>query len=281
MASFNLEETGVSTTSDASQEPNMTPDYEVKLLLNSTLVLDSNHELTSDILSDFGMPTNTTNINVQFLDTSCKEIFNAGWSTRIRKFKDENEFELTYKKRYPIIGGDIDGALTTANSEGFDSGNKKYEAQVEWGYERQSLSITRKKSASDSGFSGLDLPGEADSRAMLISEAPDKFVNFVSLGWGTGVLDKSRIFGPVLAKRSIGTWADQKLYIEVWRIRNAKNTDFEYIVEASFKTKSHTKASSGHKDLVAYLQDKGYLLLQESDKTRLILERYKGDINCS
>ncbi|SPO07620.1 uncharacterized protein DNG_10315 [Cephalotrichum gorgonifer] len=279
MASFDLgdsTETGILAAPATSQKPNMTPDYEVKLLLKPNMVLNSDYELTSTMLSDFGMPTTTTDMNIQFLDTGSKELFNSGWSTRIRKFKDENDFELTYKKRYPIIGGDIDDALTTANNEGFDAGDRKYDAQVEWGYQRQTLSISRKKSASASGVSGTDLPGEADSRVMLIDEAPDKFVNFVSPGWGTGVLDKSRIFGPILAKRSVVTWADKKLYIEVWPIKNAEKTGLEYIVEASFKTKSFAMASSGHQNLVAYLQGKGWLLPQESDRTKLILERYSG-----
>jgi hypothetical protein len=38
--------------------------------------------------------------------------------------------------------GDIDAALTAANSNGFNAHTKKYEAQVEWGYQTQTLSIS-------------------------------------------------------------------------------------------------------------------------------------------
>ncbi|KAH8656401.1 hypothetical protein BGZ61DRAFT_190428 [Ilyonectria robusta] len=254
--------------------PNMTPDYEVKLLLNPTAVLGPDNELTSTVLLTFDMPPTVTKLNVQFLDKSCKEIYTAGWSPRIRKTENEDDFELTYKKRYVITGGDIDAALTTANNDGFDAGDAKYEAQVEWGYQKQTLSISRKKTAADSGNSGMDLPGTSNSRAMLIDEAPDKFDNWLPSNWGTGALAMSRIFGPVLAKRSIGTWSGMRLSIEVWPILNSSGTGIEYIVEASFKTKSRTTASIKHGSFTTYLQGKGWFLAQDSLKTQLIMERY-------
>ncbi|KAM6504668.1 hypothetical protein FSOLCH5_015171 [Fusarium solani] len=254
--------------------PDMTPEYEVKLLLNPTAVLGPDHELTSTVLSTFDMPPTVTKLNVQFLDKSCKEIYTAGWSPRIRKIENEDGLELTYKKRYAIIDGDIDAALTTANNDGFDAGDAKYEAQVEWGYQKQTLSISRKKMTEDSENSGTDLPGTSNSRAMLIDKAPDKFDNWQSSNWGTAALAKSRIFGPVLAKRWIGTWSGMQLYIEVWPILNRAVQGIEYIVEVSFKTESRAAASAKHDRLITYLQGKGWFLAKDSLKTQLIMERY-------
>ncbi|KAK3353373.1 hypothetical protein B0T25DRAFT_590953 [Lasiosphaeria hispida] len=259
----------------AIADPNMTPDYEVKLLMDPSVVLNpSDHKLTPTVLSTFAMPTSVTKMNVQFLDTSAKEIYAAGWSPRIRKTEGENDFELTYKKRYPVSGNDIDGALTTANAGGFDAGDTGYDAQVEWGYAQKTLSISRKKTASDAGYSGMDLPGTSDSRDMLIDEAPDKFDDWVSNNWGTAKLASSRIFGPVLAKRSIGTWNSTQLYIEVWPIKDAAGTGIEYIVEASFKTTSRTEAGAKHDALVTFLSGKGWFVAQDSLKTGLIMDRY-------
>ena len=256
--------------------PNMTPDYEVKLLLDPSAVLNpTDHKLTPTVLSTFSMPTTVTKMNVQFLDTASKEIYAQGWSPRIRKTEGESGFELTYKKRYPVTDTDIDAALSTANEQGFDASDEdKYDAQIEWGYEKKTLSITRKKSVSSSGYSGMDLPGTSNSRDMLIDEAPGKFDDWVSAGWGTGALSSARIFGPVLAKRSVGTWGTLELYIEVWPIRDAAGTGIEYVVEASFKTGSRTAASQGHDDLVALLQTNGWFLAQDSLKTQLIMDRY-------
>ncbi|SDX54952.1 hypothetical protein [Paenibacillus sp. CF384] len=260
------------TTAHAAS--NMVPDYEVKLLLNPAVVLGSDFKLTSTVLSTFSMPTTVTKMNVAFLDTSAKDIYNNGWSPRIRKTEGESDFELSYKKRYAITNNNINAALTQANNEGFNSGDSNYEAQVEWGYQKQTLSITRTKSGSKSGYSGMDLPSITDARSLMISNAPDKFNNWVSSGWGTTKLQSSRYYGPVLAKRSVGTWSGMQLYIEVWPIKNAAGTGTEYVVEASFKTTSATTASTKHDQLITFLQGKGWFLAQDSLKTQLIMDRY-------
>ncbi|KAJ5505466.1 hypothetical protein LT330_001862 [Penicillium expansum] len=251
---------------------NMTPNYEVRLLLSPTAVLSSKHELTDTVLSTFNTAS-TTAINVQFLDTCSKDIYKADWSARIRKTENKDEFELTYKKRYDITGSDIDAALTTANNDGFDAGDTNYKAQVEWGYEKKTLSISRKKDI-PSTDRGTDLPGIGKSRKMLIDEAPGKFDNWHHDKWGTKALAMSRIFGNVLFRRSVGTWNGIELDLEVWPILNLAGTEDEYIVEASFKTKSRTTALAEQKSLADDLQSKGWLLAQDSLKTQLIMERY-------
>ncbi|KAK4031416.1 hypothetical protein C8A01DRAFT_51488 [Parachaetomium inaequale] len=259
----------------------MTPDYEVKLRMDPDNVLNpSDYKLTATVLSTFAIPTTVIKMNVQFLDKSNKEIYDNGWSPRIRKTEDENNFELTYKKRYSIANGDIDAALATANKEGFAAEETDYEAQVELTYEKQTLSISRKRTASDAGYSGIDLPDTRDSRDMLINQAPDKFDDWVSNGWGTTALASARIFGPILAKRSIGIWNGTKLYIEVWPITNATGPGTEYIVEVSLKTASRTTASEKCDALRAFLQQQGWFLREASLKTQLIMDRYGHKTDC-
>ncbi|KFY57778.1 hypothetical protein V496_06325 [Pseudogymnoascus sp. VKM F-4515 (FW-2607)] len=271
--------TGFEALEDTEFEPaarmgnNMTPNYEVKLLLDPTVVLGADKKLTATVLSTFAI-TKVTKMNVQYLDKSSKVIYNAGWSPRIRKMENKDDFEETYKKRYAVTYGDIDGTLTLASSEGFDAGTTKYNAQIEWGYQKQTLSISHEKEASGLGYSGMDLPNQGDSRRILINDAPDKFIHFLSDNWGTAALAESRIFGPVLAERSIGTWGPQKLYIEIWPIKDAAGTGIEYLVEASFKTNSRTDASKMRDDLIAILQGKEWFLPQDSQKTQLIMDHY-------
>ncbi|MFB6367254.1 hypothetical protein ACFCP7_25050 [Paenibacillus elgii] len=253
---------------------NMEPDYEVKLLMTPGAVLGSDDKLKSEVRSAFGMPDKVTKMNVQFLDTDGKDIYGNGWSPRIRKKEGDSNFELSYKKRYPIVNGNIDAALTKANQEGFDASDTNYEAQVEWGYQNKTLSITRSKKAQKSGYSGVDLPSVKDSRELLIDKAPGKFENWLFAGWGTEQLQSSRIYGPVLAKRYTGTWDGLKTYIEVWPIRSATGTGTENVVEISFKTDDRTTASQKHDELVTYLQSKGWFLAQDSLKTQLIMDRY-------
>jgi hypothetical protein len=254
--------------------PNMTPEYEVKLLLKPSAVLGLDKELKSTVLSTFDMPSSVTKQSIQFLDTDSKDIYAAGWSARIRKTENDDGLELTYNKRYAIVGGDIDTALTTANNDGFDAGDVKYEAQVEWGYQKQTLSISRKKDVAESTNREMDLPGESNSRAVLIDKAPDKFDDWQGNNWGTSRLAESRIFGPVRAKRSIGKWEGMRLYIEVWRIEKRASTEIDYLVEASFKTESRMTASEKHDSFISYLQEKGWFLCKDSLKTQIIMERY-------
>ncbi|KFY22310.1 hypothetical protein V493_06674 [Pseudogymnoascus sp. VKM F-4281 (FW-2241)] len=256
----------------ASAAGNMVPDYEVKLLMDPTVVLGSDFKLKSEVLSAFAMPTAVTKMNVQFLDDEEQTIYSAGWSPRIRKKEGESDYDLTYKKRYAVSGDDIDGALTLANSEGFDAETSKYEAQIEWGYQKKTLSLSNDKTVP--GPSGMDLPNVGDSQAMLIDEAPDKFIDWTSDNWGTTELKTARIYGPVLAKRSTGFWSGIKLYVEVWPIRAASGSGIDYIVEASFKTDTRSDASTKHGQLMDLLQDKGWFLAQDSLKTHLIMERY-------
>lgn len=254
--------------------PNMKHDYEIRLLLDSTAVLNSNNEPTDTVLSAFKMPLTATKINVQFLDKSSLDLYIAGWSARIRKNENKKDLEFTYKKRYTISDGNIDAALDVANINGFNADNKKYEAQVEWGLEHKTLSISRKKDV-DYKNNGTDLPGTEKARNLLIDEAPKEFDNSNGIfTWGTNILKESRIFGPILYQRFIGSWNGIPLYLEIWPLLDSTRTGIEYFVEASFKTESRDTASLEKENLAGFLQSKGWFLEQELLKTQIIMERY-------
>ncbi|RAL07354.1 uncharacterized protein BO97DRAFT_356656 [Aspergillus homomorphus CBS 101889] len=257
-------------------DTNMVPDYEVKLRLDPAKVLDIDQGLTRDVKSAFDVLSTVTKLNVQFLDMKCKEIYTAGWSPRIRKTENKNDIELTYKRRYAITDGGIDAVLTTANQDGFHTGNTEFKAQVEWGYQKQTLSISHKDKVNNSGNSGMGLPGTSESRQILINKAPDKFDNWKYPEWGTSTLFVSRIFGPVLARRFTGNWNELELHLEVWPLVNSEGTGIEHIVEASFKTENRGTASRERRNLVNFLSlpERNWFLSQDSLKTQLIMERY-------
>lgn len=252
----------------------MVPDYEVHLLLNPTAVLDSSFKLIPTVLSTFAMPTTVTKINVQYIDTVSEDLYNNGWSCRIRNIENESGFDLTYKWRLPVNNGDINGALNTAFNDGWNSGQGNYDAQIDWLYASQTLSIQRDYTASSKGYSGSDDPDEADSRSMLESNAPGMFDDWVSNNWGTDMLESGVIYGPVLTKRSVGTWDGVELDIEVWPIENASGTGIEYLVEASFKTDNYTFASDGRTELIALFQNEGWFLAESVSKEDLVMENY-------
>lgn len=250
------------------------PDYEVKIFMDPSVVLNSNKELKSSILSNFNMPNSVTKMSVEFLDSTSLDLNNAGWVVRLRKTEGKDKFELNYKKRYSILNGNIDGTLQSAASEGFDINENDYAAQIEWGYGKQTLSLSNVKEVSISGYNGMDLPSAKDARKAASDNVPGKLNNYLYSDWGKSILKDAHIYGSVDGKRSIGVWSGLKFYIEVWKIKNASGTGYEYVVEASFKTDSRSTASAKHDELIAYLNGKGWLLPLDKLKTQMILERY-------
>ncbi|KAH7138723.1 hypothetical protein B0J11DRAFT_515190 [Dendryphion nanum] len=264
----------------------LVPDYEVKLLLKPSIVLGSNNKLNDTVLSTFSMGSSVKKMVIQFLDTQEQDIFKNGWILRIRRSEGEDEFELTYKKRYATNDGlkkedaadkgikeRIDTAIKKAQNDGFDS-STSFEAQIEWGYHTQTLSLSHSDSYPDSGFIALSLPDQGTSRKLLTSKAPGKFTTWSNGTWATEQLNASRIYGPVLAKRSKGKWDGEKLTIEIWEIKNGTDSGMEYFVEASFKVATLAVAQEKSKKLADFLQSKGWLLPEDSLKTSLIMKRY-------
>ncbi|ERS95116.1 uncharacterized protein SPSK_10392 [Sporothrix schenckii 1099-18] len=252
----------------------MVPDYEIHLQLDPTVVLDSNFRLVSAVIDEFAMPTTVTKKNVQYIDTLDKALDAQGWSCRIRNVENKSGFDLTYKWRLPIQNSDITGALNTAFADGWNSGQGNYAAQVDWYLDSQELSVSRDYTASSSGYSGTTDPSEADSRSLLIANAPKMFDNWVTNGWGTDELAGGAIYGPVLTKASAGTWDGRELDIEIWPIENSAGTGIAYLVEASFKTDDYDTAVSGQAGLIALLKSKGWFLDASNSKEALVLANY-------
>ncbi|GAU79240.1 hypothetical protein [Fusibacter sp. 3D3] len=250
------------------------PNYEVKFYLKADQVLDSNYKLKKSVREIFDMPSSVTKMRVQYLDDAVLDLNTFGWYCRLRKKEDSKAFELTYKKRYPINEGDIEATLALAASEGFDAGEDDYEAQMDWGYSKQTLSFSNTKTFKDDDYSGMDLPNLKDSIKVAVNEAPGKFENWQYKNWGKSILEDSKIYGYVNAKRYIGTFQKAKTYIEVWEILNEEGNGYEYVVEISFKADDYETALSLRTDLKELLQNQNWLEETDILKTSMILNRY-------
>jgi hypothetical protein len=253
--------------------PNMKANCEVKFLLDTKLVLNEDKTPTKAVVDFFKLSADLTDMNVQFVDTACKDIYNLGWSLRIRKATGDEKWEVTFKKRYPIEAG-VDAALNKANSDGFNADAEGYEAQVEWGFTKQTLSVSYEKKASSGNSPGLELPDSMTSGAILVEKAPPKFKDWGGVGWGIGILGTTKVFGPVLAQRYVGEWDGNSVTVEIWPILNEARNGIEHIVEASFKAKKVTTAEPIRAKLNEKLSKEGWLLEKDSLKTQLIMDRY-------
>ncbi|MBB3108292.1 hypothetical protein FHS18_000320 [Paenibacillus phyllosphaerae] len=252
---------------------NMVPGYEVKFLLKSGSVLGSDYKPTSALKSAFGLGS-ATSLGVEYFDTDALELDEQGWDVRFRKKSNKSNFEINYKKRYPIVNGDINAALALANQDGFDAGSDDFEAEVDWGYGKQTLSIATEETKSASGYSGTSLPTESKALEIALDKMPGELADWGSNGWGEDTLEASRAHGPVTVSKYEGEFNDLETDLEIWPILNAAGTGTEYIVEVSFKTDSYSEASTERVALLSYLQGKGWLQTEDSLKTQLILERY-------
>ncbi|HDR7377386.1 MULTISPECIES: hypothetical protein [Bacillus] len=250
----------------------MKPSFEVKLLLKPEQVLGYNKEMKQEVLEHFQVGTNYERIQVQFLDTANKSLSNEGWFARIRKKEFSKDFELTYKKRYPIQNGVIQDALEVAKKEGFDSKTDSYEAEVDWGFGKKTLSISNKKSYSAKGYGVLDLPNEHASQNMLIEKLPGKMNKWLYTNWGEEMLRDSHIYGPVLMKRYTGEFENIKTNIEIWPLSNTGKIEDDFVIEVSFKTNEEIIATKQRELLMASIEKKGWLLPKDSLKTELIFQ---------
>lgn len=257
----------------ASAAANAVPAYEVKFLAKPELVLNTDGTPRSEVIQTLGLSSTARNISAEYFDTNALNLNQAGWDVRFRKKDDKNNYELTYKKRYPVINGDVNAALTLANQEGFDASDDNYEAEIDWGYGKQTLSFSNTKKV-DTNATGVQLPSQQEALSMLLDKLPGKLKNWSSSNWGKQQLTASRAYGPVTFQRYEGTWNGQELTLEVWPIRNAAGTGVENIVEISFKTADSTAVSGLRTQLMQVLENKNWLIPADGLKTQLILERY-------
>ncbi|WP_375373901.1 hypothetical protein [Paenibacillus sp. S150] len=264
---------GILQPEHVSAAANAVPAYEVKFLGNPDTVLNSDGTPRSNVLETLGLASSPQAIRVEYFDTNLLELNNAGWDVRFRKKADKSDYELTYKKRYPVVNGDIQAALTLANKEGFDASDDNYEAEIDWGYSKQTLSFSNTKKVSTK-TAGAVLPPEQEALELLLDKLPGKLKNWSSSNWGKQKLTASRAHGPLTFERYEGTWNGQELTLEVWPVRDGAGTGIQNIVEISFKTASISTASGVRSELMSLLKAKGWLIPEDGLKTQLILERY-------
>ncbi|MFI0895702.1 hypothetical protein [Streptomyces sp. NPDC020983] len=263
----------VAPAAPASAASNAVPTYEVKIDLTSS-ALDSSHAPISAVKSAFGISGSPKARSYEYFDTSGLALNAEGWDVRLRH-KSGKDFEESYKKRFPVTGGDIDAALDAANAAGFDSSDGNYDAEVDWGYSKQTLSFSDEKSHSGSGYSGTSMPSASTGLSWLVNEIPGKLEDWKSSNWGKDTLRSSVAHGPVTSQVWEGAWeSSDDASIEVLPVRDAAGTGTEYVVEVSFKVDDYADAARLHADAVSVADAHGWLYHGDILKTQTILDRY-------
>ena len=253
---------------------NMIPNYEVKFILDSSQVVSDSGKLKKTYRTEFKTGNDYKTIGVEYVETADYSFYNEGWTNRIRIKENGEDFELTYKKRYTIENGDIEAALTKANEDGFDISDTNYEAQVDWNYSKMTLSISNNKTASNNGYSDLELPGKKKAIKILSNNMPGKEENWMTKAWGTAKIENGKKCGPIYYLKYSGEIAGVDVDIEIWPITAAGSDAAEYITEISFKEDTYDAAAANREGVMSALESYGILQTEDTLKTKKILDAY-------
>lgn len=235
----------------------ITPNYEVKALLDSQKVLNDAHMLTEQSKVIFHIREDPSNVQVQYLDTPHRDFSQAGWTQRMRHKETKNKLEITYKKRYPIANGDIASALQQAAQDGFANTSTPYEAQIDWGYHTMTLSVSYTQKIP--GYTSL--PTATQAKILTTAHMPAEELQTISLK------KEGVIYGPLTYQKYAGTLAGKSIDIEVWPIPNTS----DYITELSFKAKTYKEAAENRKKIYKLLESQQLIKAEDSLKTNKIL----------
>lgn len=244
---------------------------EVKYLLDPEKVMGEDGKPTEEALKLLGWTGKVKNRGMQFLDTAEKAYNEAGWSNRVRIKQGDDEYDITFKKRYAVTDGNIEAALALAAQDGFTADLEDYEAELDWGHSKLTLSISTETSVEKVGYDDTVLPNAEDSIAMVKAAMPEA-VKAVAAD-----IEKATVCGPVYYPRYTGELAGMELDIEVCFITNQKTGETECVFEVAFSADTYEEAAAKRDEIAKILKDAGVLLEQDGLKTNKILNAYLGE----
>lgn len=243
---------------------------EVKFLIDPAKVLDADNNLTEEVLEMLGFTGKVKNRGMQFMETEDRAFGAEGWINRIRIKQGDEEYDLTYRKRYRVEDGDIAAALAKANADGLNANAEGYEAELDWGYNNLTLTISTETSVPKVGYDDTVLPNLEDSIAMISENVPE-LVRALGLDYANTV-----VCGPVYYPRYTGELAGLELDIEICPVTN-KAGETKIICEVAFSVDTYEEAAVKRDEVTKILEDLGILLKEDGLKTQTIINAYLGD----
>ena len=239
-------------------------------------MLDEDHKLKKEIRSEFATGKKIKTFGVIYFDGSDRAFEREGWINRIRiqEGKADKGVELTYKKRYPVSGTDVDEALRRAGAEGFDLSGESWKAQVEWGFSSMTLSISLKEDVDSDGWESIADLDLDEGRAMLEQHMPVEEWDWGAEQWGSKAIESAQMAGPVFFERYNGKFGDSKVQIEVWEIPGPESGGERFITEISLTAEDCEAAAGIREELGERLKELGILTEENSLKTQKVLDAF-------
>lgn len=88
-----------------------------------------------DLMHAFNLEDSADTRSYSYYDNEGHELNKNGWAIRLRH-KEDKDFEMTYKMRFPVKGS-VQDTLKYARDHGFDNSDKNYDAEVDWTYSKK------------------------------------------------------------------------------------------------------------------------------------------------
>ncbi|RRJ66037.1 hypothetical protein EHV15_26320 [Paenibacillus oralis] len=243
--------------------------YEIKFVLRAENMLAGNQELKQDI-SGLSISESST-LDILFLDTMNFALYESGWVLRGRLKQNKKKWEMTYKKRIPVLQDNLQASLEEAELQGFDLNDPKYKIEVDWSIERKMLSIS-----CDVDVDAPDAQKSESWRSLFLDHAPEPLLRVEGKSEEhEGNMDKASLLGSFKSRKYKGQWNSMEISLEIWSIGD------ESIVELSMKEKDGTVAESKAKQLKHSLQEANLLAETQTSKTQWALKRLLKSIAIS
>ncbi len=250
------------------------PSCEVKLLLDSSLALDGDRLLSTQLRELFQTGDTYEPISVMYLDTDDRAFLAGGWVNRIRLKEGKTKYTLTYKKRYPVQNEDTESALAAALKDGFSLYDADYPAEIDWSYSSMVLSFSYEYDIKKVEKPDLGLLEDSTAAGMIAEHIPTKEARW-DFAQGDGAsLSDVRPVGPIRFLRYSGSLGKQDIRIEIWPIPDRDGV--LYVTEFSFTCDTLEEAAGVRTEAIAILDELGILIRGDSLKTQLILMGPEG-----
>jgi len=244
---------------------------EVKLLLDSSKVLDGKYQLSKEMQNLFAVEK-TNNRVVLYVDNPEKVFNEGGWTNRIREKDGKKNIEITYKKRYAVKDGDVSAAIEQAIKENPNIADGRFEMEIDWSYDRMTLSFSAetKIAKPTGGLKGMSQDALVRS---ILENMPKDEGSWMFSELHSKEIPEARIAGPVDYVRYTGSYNGMEIDIEVWKVPE-KDSGLSYVTELSFSGDSLEEAAPLREELISFLDGQGILLHESSLKTSMILDAF-------
>ena len=160
----------------------------------------------------------------------------------------------------------MSAALRQAEAEGFVLGAGGYEAELDWGYAKMTLSLTHGSTGAFKGYQSLEQFSAEDAVEFLEKTMPGEERDWSAENWAASTLKRAQLFGPIRILRYRGHWEGVGVTAELCPVG-----DGQTIAELSFKADDWKAAAGTRERLMAFLDGHGILIHGDSLKTQAVL----------